>query len=257
MEFVFDSALDRACKIIFGPEVPVNHHFLHGLKPSRIKTIFRKKALLVHPDRLASVDRRTRERYTRLFIETKWAYDHLRKFCEERDDGKLSIKAKVRARQKPHQTRKRTDSRSRRSRNIKTPQGTRYFNGIMPQRKLLFGEFLFYSQIVPWDAFIKAIFLQRKGRPRFGDIAEHWKYLTEAEVNTIVSGKKFLELIGETSIRMSLMNRFQVEAVLHYQRLVQRPIGEYFIESGHISKPLVETYLGNFQSFNEQFLCRR
>jgi curved DNA-binding protein CbpA len=228
---------------LFGPEVPVNHHFLRGLKPSRIKTVFRKKALLVHPDRLSSVDEYTREQYTRLFVETKWAYDHLRRFCEHRDKGKKTVL--------------KTGPGPRAARKSEPFQKTWYFTGGIPKRKLLFGEFLFYSRVVSWDAFIKSIVLQRKGRPRFGAIAENWKYLTGQEINTLVLSRKFSEMMGDTAMRMGMMNGFQVKTVLNYQRSVQRPIGEYFIENGYISNSGLEMFLRNFQSFNEQFSNKR
>jgi hypothetical protein len=257
MEFVFDSALDRACRIIFGPEVSVNHTFLNCLNPSRIKTVFRKKALLVHPDRLSAFDNKTRERYTRLFIEAKWAYDHLRKFCEERDNGNILYHGGKRVSHKPRQTHKRSNKRSSSSGVSATHRKTWYYTGLMPKRKLLFGEFLFYSRIIPWDVFIKAVVHQQKERPRFGNIAESWKYLTEAEIRYIVSGKKFNELIGEAAERMGMMNRFQVGAVLYHQRLVQRPIGEYLIEHGSISNLRLQTYLKDFQNSNEKFADKR
>jgi hypothetical protein len=253
MEFVCDSTLDRACRILFGLEVSVNHNFLRHLRPPRIKTAFRKKALLIHPDRLAMSDEKTRGKYTALFIETKWAYDHLRNFCKDRDRGRFLFSGRNRIIKKPQQTFKKPYHQSMKPERPKRFHTSWYYTGYMPQRKLLFGEFLFYSQIIPWNEFIKAIIMQRKGRPRFGDIASRWLYLTEAEIEIIVSNKKCLELIGEAARRMDILNQVQVGAVLYYQRFVQKPIGEYLIESGFIKKFRIDTHLQNFLHHNSQF----
>ncbi len=256
MDFLYDSALERACRILFGVEVSVNHSFLRCLTPSRIKSAFRKKALLTHPDRLALSDEYTRARYTTLFIETKWAYDHLRFFCKERDSVKFVFRGSNRILRTPQRTGKKYHGQSGETVRPKSFHASWYYTGRMPQRKLLFGEFLFYSRVVPWKEFIRAIVLQRRGRPRFGDIATRWLYLTEAEIDILVSGKKCLELIGEAARRMDILNKVQVGAILYYQRFVQKPIGEHFIESGNISRHLLNRYLRNFQVFNEQFSCK-
>lgn len=257
MECVSDSALNRACRIIFGPEVPASDHFLHCLSVSRVTKAFREKAFLTHPDRFVSADEKTRERNTRLFIEAKWAYDHLRDFCRKKDRWKHSFSDDEKTARKQERKRSGSDRTFRGNREARVFGKTRYYTGLFPRRKLLFGEFLYYSRAVPWDMFIKAIVLQRQGRPRFGDIAERWRYLDQDEIMTIVSGRRFPELFGQAAVRMKKMSALQAGAVLYYQRIVQKPIGEFFVESGHIERPFMESYLKSFYHYNQQFPFRR
>lgn len=256
MEFVDYSTLARACRILFGLQVSVNHIFLRYLRPSRVKTAFRKKALLTHPDRLVISDEKTRGEYTSFFIETKWAYEHLRNFCKHRDRGSLLFRGRDRVIQKPHRTLKKQYQQCKNRERPKTFDPSWYYTGQMPQRELLFGEFLFYSQIITWDEFIRTIFMQRKGRPCFGDIARRWNYLSEDNLETIISGKKYFELIGETASRMDIMNQLQVKSVLYYQRRIQRPIGQYFMEGGYVPGLLIDSYLQRFHNHNKRFPAR-
>jgi curved DNA-binding protein CbpA len=244
MDCTLDNGIKRACRIIFGPDVTVNRAFLNDIKSSSIARAFRKKALLTHPDRFSMRDAAARRKTATLFIEVKWAYDQLRKFCRERDKNIVF--------------RSDTKTETIKARDKKNPggfhQGKGYYSGNMPRRRLRLGEFLYYTGEVPKDAYINAVVMQGRQRPRFGDIALRWCFLSEPEINSLVSRKRDKEPIGETAVRLNLLSRSHVEAVLYYQRSVQKPIGEYFIANGYLSRESFHLFLMEFNKHNRQFI---
>ncbi len=66
--------------------------------------------------------------------------------------------------------------------------------------------------------------------------------------------KKFCEPIGETAVRMHSLNQFQVNTILFHQMFIQKPIGEYFIEYGHLTRDRVEDLLKDFKQHNSRFI---
>ncbi len=255
MQFVSDKTLFRACRILFGPDVMLNRSFLYYLQPSGISNAFRKRALDTHPDRVAMLDEATRKKCTNLFIEADWAREQLISFCRKRDSGSPPP-----ARKKRPEAWETTDRQEHRGREHaqQQPQGARqgqskFHSGVVPQRRLFFGEYLYYSGEVPWNAFIKAIVWQRRQRPRFGEIARRWRYLTDSEMRMIMLRKKYCEPIGETAVRTHSLNQFQVNTILFHQMFIQKPIGEYFIEKGHLTKDRVNELLETFRQHNAGF----
>jgi hypothetical protein len=66
----------------------------------------------------------------------------------------------------------------------------------MPKRHLLFGEFLYYSGAVSWNAFIKSIMWQRMQRP---------------QVSTILLHQRFLQMpIGEYFVKKGHLKKYRI-----------------------------------------------
>jgi hypothetical protein len=123
-----------------------------------------------------------------------------------------------------------------------------YFSGPAPERRLLFGEFLFYSGEVPWEAFIKAIVWQRSQRPRCGDMALKWGWVSRRHLVSALRWRRHGEPIGEAFVRLKHMSRLQVDSLLKAQRKAQKPFGEFFIEKGYLSRSYLNAIL--FQRYN-------
>jgi hypothetical protein len=242
MRYVIEDEIIHACILLFGAETHYDTVFLRYLQSPRIKSAFRKKALQTHPDRILIPDEKTKKRSTELFIKARQARDRLIHFCRDRDNSSLPFQA-IRRRAPKNPCRP-----AQRKRN-----NVRFHKGKCPNRRLFFGEFLYYSGVVPWDDFIGAIVWQRKQRPQFGDIAKHWSYLSEHEINVIMTQRKFYERLGETAVRISLLNRLQVGAILFYQRIQQKPIGEYFVKNGYLQKARIEILHSKFNDHNAYF----
>ena len=99
----------------------------------------------------------------------------------------------------------------------------------------MFGQYLYYSGIISWRTLIDAITWQRMQRPRIGQIAMGWGLLTSHDVKTILSERTLNERFGECALRIGYITSFQHIALIGRQRKLQRPIGEYFVMSGHLS----------------------
>ena len=59
-----------------------------------------------------------------------------------------------------------------------------------------------------------------------------WDYLTDEEIRSIIESRNRGERIGEAALRNGYLSRFQLNAVMGFQKWMQRPIGEYFQEIG-------------------------
>jgi len=230
----------EACKILFGPSVQVTPDFLRYLQPAGLKTAFRKRALETHPDRAQALGIFEKELHAR-FQRVRHAYEILEAF--------LKTNAKLHDRQnRPHQyssrhrpsasSYQRTASQAgsrRRQGSARRHGSDHFYRGSLPRRCLMFGQYLYYSGIISWRTLIDAITWQRMQRPRIGQIAMGWGLLTSRDVRTILSERTLNERFGECALRIGYITSFQHIALIGRQRKLQRPIGEYFILSGHLS----------------------
>ncbi len=225
--------LIRACIILFGSEVDISSDFLEYIQPSGVKSAYRRLARMTHPDHAPESAKDTGPE---MFIEVNWAYESLNAFMMRRDHRSAvrnmfrgAGRDTVRRSAPPRRTRKYSQSAQGR------PRGN-YFTGAMPLRKLMFGEFLFYSGEVSWEALIKAIVWQRSQRPRFGDLASQWGWLRKEDVMQVLWSRMNGEPIGEALIRLGICNSLQVRALLRTQRKLQKPFGEFFVTNGYIAR---------------------
>lgn len=247
MDIAYENNLFRACSILFGSEISVCREFLSYLQPSGVKTAFRKQALVTHPDRVIFLDDVSKAKSTDLFIQTTWAYKQLLDFIRERENGTHALFFSNRA-----------DNRGPAKKHYhETNQYMRFYAGLMPQRTLLFAEYLYYSGMVPWKVFIQSIVWQRRQRPQFGEIAERWRYLSGDDINYIMTGRKLCEKIGETAVRLNLLMSAQVKVILTHQRLNQRKIGEYFVENGYLTREKIDSVITDFKKHNARFYIRK
>jgi curved DNA-binding protein CbpA len=220
----------KACRILFGPEVSVTQGFLSYIQLSGIKSAYRRVAKLTHPDRARTAEKIKRKRTAGRFIEAKRAYELLASFVRNRDSGATACNPCM---EFPDQddgpVREAGDSGGC------TDPGEHYFNGKIPSRELLFGQYLYYSGQVSFDALIKAIVWQRRMRTRIGEIARKRGFLSEAQIRDILYLKRYDEPTGEAFIRLNLISREQLGSLLSAQKRTQRLIGEYFIHNRHLS----------------------
>ncbi|TAN43955.1 MAG: hypothetical protein EPN22_08675 [Nitrospirae bacterium] len=234
MNSLTDNSIFDSCRILFGHEADISNAFLCYLQPSGVKAAFRQKALLTHPDRHIMFDEQTRKKYTDEFIEADRAYKLLIGYLKKRDNATLKKSA--------------TEFGTRPS-NSARDYG-KYYSGPLPSRRLLWGEFLYFSGRITWLSLIEAIVWQRKQRPRFGEIAKRWGYLCDRKAALILAKKRPYEKIGETAVRVGLLNLYQVNAVLFYQKLKQEKIGGYFIKKGCLTEADVNALFEEFKRHN-------
>jgi hypothetical protein len=208
--------VSEACKVLFGPEIEASVDFLKYLQPSGLKSAYRKRALETHPDRSGIFQQRNDPAMSDRFIEATLAYNKLKPLV----GGNMPFRLENRP--------------VRRRDNGKTHKQKRDFSqpvhsGGIPRRKLLIGQFLYYSGLISWQTLVDAIVWQRRQRPRIGEIALEWKMLTDMDIQRILRWKSLNEKFGERAVLLGYLNRFELMALLGKQRSLKYPIGEYFV----------------------------
>lgn len=227
--------LRSACEVLFGwadDEASVRLPLLDGMQ---LDEIFRRRALATHPDRAFMLGLDESE-CVELFRETMAAYSTIRSFIDWR------------------RTFTREPSSPYRHRDLcgdpwEGPEEN-YWRGQLPYRKLLFGQFLYYSGRVSSAELVDAVIWQWLQRPPFGKIACMWGYLTSGQVEGLLGGMELNERIGEAALRLGCLTSFRRNAVLGLQRMIQRPIGRYFVEKSIITSEQVRSSLRQFKDHN-------
>lgn len=219
--------LFKACSVLFGPEVNVTAGFLSYVQVPGIKSAYRRVARLTHPDHAVGMGDQERERNVRRFIEAKRAHDLLVSFITNRD---AVIKShgfhRARAAAEGAPVRKAEEQ----------PRGdSRRCRGNVPTGRLRFGQFLYYSGRISYADLVSAIVWQRQRRVRIGEVAKRKGWLSDAQVQRVLSLRTRGELFGEMVVRLGLISREQLVSLLAAQRLAQSPIGQYFVQNRHLS----------------------
>ncbi|QBH14041.1 hypothetical protein EYB58_14585 [Desulfobacter hydrogenophilus] len=104
--------------------------------------------------------------------------------------------------------------------------------GTVPKRKLLIGQYLYYSGYISWNTLIKIIVRQRRDRPPIGQIATNWGLIDSDQLQYILANRKFSEKFGEYAVRNEYFTQRNLLALLYKQKKLQRPIGHYLLKYG-------------------------
>ena len=243
MDRAYEQKLFHSCRILFGSRVSVGWDFLFYLKLSGLKCAYRKRALVTHPDRTAHSG--GEEGGTESFIAAKEAYNQLVDFIERRH----SLRPPRRAKSAPRSPARPSPGRRSRHR----PRAGHYHDGSLPDRSLLFGEFLFYSRRISWETLIKAIVWQRRQRPRLGDIACRWGWLSSDQALEVARRKKFGTPMGEALVQYGHLSSLQVKFLIRRQRSMQNALGEYFFARGILSRETLEDLAVRNRQHNHAF----
>ncbi len=222
MSDISTSNLIDACSVLFGSNVEISKHFLDYLQPSGLKAAFRQRVLETHPDRsmvLGEFGVHMDER----FKEVVSAYETLSSVIRDKDTLCLAQDSVIpKKRRRPAKCRQKTR---------RTP-GERYFNGRLPKRELMIGQFLYYSSLISWQAFIKAVVWQRKKHLLIGQIALEKDLISPFDLHNILRQRRMKEKFGDCAVRKGYLTSFQRLFLLGKQRKMHRPIGDYFIIKG-------------------------
>ncbi|MEI6608769.1 MAG: DnaJ domain-containing protein [Deltaproteobacteria bacterium] len=236
--------LFNACESLFGTDIDVSIDFLRYLKPAGVKAAFRKKALETHPDRAVmlageadSLERKFKEinlayQLLKGFIDSPWKY-HLG------SDGSLYRRRNWPAR--PVQTA-----------TYDVSQETKYL-GRIPQRKLLMGQFLYYSGHISLATLIKAIAWQRMQRPSVGSLAVRWDLINAEDVMDVIQQRRKGEKFGECALRRGHISKYKLILLLDRQRMLQPQLGNYFIENKIIPSYKIAKFVDDLKAHNKKF----
>jgi len=276
--------ITHAMRLLYGERVRITSDLLHKIQPEELKSIFRQKALEFHPDR-AHILGKNPEEMSEKFKDVKLAYESLRELLEkslkdinitgayqpapshyrkaehQSDPGKNQRHAGFghdNNRKKQYQWTKHRHSPNQSSPNEKSNvPGTHYWEANIPDIRLLFGQFLYYAGLIPWNTLISAVTWQRMQRPSFGKIARMWDYLSEEEIREIIASRTMGEKLGESALRLGYLSHYQRSAVIGFQKWLQRPIGEFFQETGILEEDEIVYLLKLFRKHNSRIIWNR
>lgn len=243
MSQITEAEVFRACRTLFGPELSLNHDFLHYLQPSGVRSAYRKKAKATHPDRFAISAVGTREKQHRLFQDLNQAHEIVLKFLKQRE--RLSISSYFRNRN--------TAGYSHTKRRRQDPPCSKFYRGRLPSRPLQFGLFLYYLGLIPFNAVISAITWQRRQRPALGEIAKRWGWLNDSQIKQILNYRSGMHKFGERAEQLGLLTSLQVRAMLIHQRNRQKQMGLYFIDQGVFDEETLNQLLLQLAEHNRTY----
>jgi hypothetical protein len=207
--------VERALDLLFGANRPRSSG-AEGFR-REVREAFHRRALETHPDRAQALGRSESslaDEFRRIFE----AYQFL-----SREEAPPAPRP---AAQRP---------RERASR----PPRDHLSRAPLPQRTLLFAEFLYYSGRASWRNLVEAVAWQRRQRPSIGRIAVEWGHLSDDEVREILDRRRrdgAEEPFGEYARRQGFLSGGQLLALLGRQRRLQRRIGQFFVEVGIVGE---------------------
>lgn len=241
MPHVTEAEMFNACRTLFGPELQLSKAFLSCLQPSGARSAYRKKAKVVHPDRFAVDCTTTKERQQRLFQDLNQAHQTVQSYLKQRKVSFGKAAHRARPNYKPSQRKRQEASRGQRG------------SAVLPQRPLQFGLYLYYRNIIPFEALISAITWQRRQRPALGEIATRWGWLQQEDIRKITALRGPIRRFGEKAEHLGLLNSLQVKTLLFHQQSRQKQIGDYFVDQGFFDHSRKDQLLSQLAEHNRTF----
>lgn len=234
----------NAYKILFGSR----DQFDRFSMPDRavLKSAYRKKVKLFHPD-LASQSSLSEERLQAIFLKISNAYDTLSAYLgHKKAQEKMPFESIIRNSQwepvKP---------------NVSVPtqrffSTDYYYTGEFPQRKLRFGEFLFYSGRINWNTFMDSLVYQCKTRPMIGAICVEFGFIYQDDVEYIMAKRDLFsgERFGEVAVRLEYLSKKEVSFALRKQYQFGQPFGKYFLDKDIMTSKMLQRLLSEFHLRN-------
>lgn len=239
---VSEAEVFRACRTLFGPELQLNNDFLSYLQPDGVRSAYRKKAKVVHPDKFSVAATEVKARQQSLFQDLNHAHQTVLNYLKQRQ---------IFTRSNPYRSRQsyRTQQAQRhdppKSNTKKQPH-----NGSLPARPLQFGTFLYYQGAIPFKTLINAITWQRRQRPSLGAIAERWGWLNNEQIKAIIFHRSGSKRFGEKAEKLGMLNASQVRTLLYHQRTRQQQLGRYFIDNNIFDEATLNLYLQQLAEHN-------
>ncbi len=247
LSYHLNSDLLYACRLLFDTPVGLTNDFILNLEPAALKRAYRRKAFETHPDRSRALGKSETE-MNRRFKEVSMAYERLIPIVNGESEYITQPKAR------PPKAQKAGASQwQRRAEKQNNTQRNHFYQGVFPNRRLKFGQYLYYSSFISWRTLIGAIIWQKRQRPLFGQIAETWGFLTTEDIHHILAVKPYTEKIGEYALRSGYLTAFQHLAILGKQRLHQPRIGQYFLQQNILSAEKLDQMLQRAVLHNRKF----
>ena len=252
-----------------GKRLSLHNPDVLNLTVQDLKKNYYRRAKELHPD-TASQSGISESLLTERFKRLSESYNFLLEYWQNRDFSSLlkEDQYKNQYRTKPSQkqrAKKNTQStkgfqrqeerkttyryRQQQGKN-ETPK--RFYTGPMPKTEMRFAQFLYYSKKIDWNTFVQALSWQWKNRPRLGEIAVEKGYLKHADIITILRHSFPGELFGKAAIRLGFLSERELFLLLGHQKLLNKPIGLFFIEQCSFPQSEIEKQLAQMKKFNTE-----
>ncbi|MCX7635970.1 MAG: J domain-containing protein [Syntrophales bacterium] len=227
-----------ACRVLFGADTIITPASLRLLPPARLKAAYRKRLWETHPDRAAQLHLSPALLEERC-KEVNIAYERL---CLYLSHPHGSVPEGI---SPPYfHSHKRGGHHSRhRGGCHRREQGETPCQGRVPNMRLRFGSFLYYSGIISMATLIDAMVWQKRQRPLLGTMAYERGWITRGDIRRILHARRPGELFGESARRCGCLDDDQISHLLRTQKLLQPRIGQYFVRHGILGPGDVERLL--------------
>ncbi|MCU0587290.1 MAG: DnaJ domain-containing protein [Syntrophobacteraceae bacterium] len=249
-----------AFRLLFSSDGGTEPRSVDGLRHTQLKAAYRRKAMTTHPDLHACRGEAIQRMYSERFIQLTRAYEILSQYIRLRPerspcDAEGSPTAAEAGGAKPRQTTRPFASTGGSSNRTTFREKTTdaFWRSSVPRRYLRFAEFLYFSRVITWKSFVSALVWQRRQRPRIGEIARRWRWVSDSQVEAAVMDRRPGERIGEVLLRHRLLTPLGLGILLRQQRRFQKPIGLYFVRQGLMSEWEVGRHLRYQRLHNLRF----
>ncbi len=278
MAMIAEQDLFDACHVLFGRQVQTSRSFLEYLQISGVKSAYRSKARETHPDMLGGGGEFAKRRGIELFQRVQEAYESLSSYLDARERGLVFFKTNCptpKPASKAYQRRSNGASKSSSyasshqeakggfragSTNWRWQQGAARYttpSRQVPDRKLLFGHYLFYCGVTNWQTIIRALVWQRTERPRLGEIGKRFGWLTNSDIANILRQRNLTRSFGRAAVEMGLLTNRQLRLMVFQQNRLQKKIGEYFINNNLLSQYQLNRLVEKLRSHNTSVTATR
>jgi hypothetical protein len=239
----------EAVSVLFGNGSAPSTLSLALLDPSSIRAVYRRRAFETHPDRAVHSGVSVQVLEER-FREVTAAYEKVMHFVRHgsRCTRTFPDARRAGARQKPGQDRKRSYPGTLRG----LSPSVRY-TGEVPCRRLLLGQYLYYSRSISRSTLGAALVWQKMKRPLIGQIALKWKWLAREDIGGILSMRRPGEKFCDAAERLGYLAPYQTLTLLGRQRLLQPKLGQYFIEQGFLDSAGIARAVRDLRKHNRAY----
>mgnify|MGYP000609642192 CR=1 FL=1 len=256
----------EACANLFGRNVVLSPEFLDYLQISGLKKAYRQRLFETHPDRATHLQedpdtlnekvRGIKEAYT--LLEPMVRNERSVSVDQDEASGTPPPSPSSTPSDEPEET-------EQEAQNTAEPRGNHAENREEgdtntseqchppPENYLLFGEFLYHKNLISRKSIDQAVLAQRKDRPRIGEIATEWQFLSREEIAKILQIRNTCEKFGSAAVRMGYLTHYQLFAVLGKQRRLQKPIGLYLAFFNDLPTETIDQLAEEHQQHNQRY----
>ena len=120
----------------------------------------------------------------------------------------------------------------------------------MPNRKLLFGHYLYYAGVINWRSVIQALVWQRMQRPRLGELGKKLGWLSESDIRRIMEYRTPFQPFGASAVKLGLLTEQQCKVLVFQQKRMQKRFGHYFVENRMMSPQMLQRHVDGCNAHN-------